>query len=137
MAQKRGHIVMPTLNQISKFMMSNRLNQNFSAAMPIYDECASEQDQNLAPNTMKFAKHMRLPMNTNNAFDQDEMTKLVSEMDQMLEEEFDEAAVPTYQMIQTYDRKNLKMKKHKKNVQTRRRMSVFMHGTKWMNSKIR
>ena len=42
------------------------------------------------------------------------MTKLVSEMDQMLEEEFDEAAVPTYQMIQTYDRKNLKMKKHKR-----------------------
>ena len=32
----------------------------------------------------------------------------------MVEEEFDEAAVPVYQLIQTYDRKNLKMKKHKR-----------------------
>ena len=32
----------------------------------------------------------------------------------MVEEEFDEAAVSVYQLIQTYDRKNLKMKKHKR-----------------------
>ena len=35
-------------------------------------------------------------------------------MDMLLEQEFDEAAVPTYQLISTFDRKKLKMKKHQR-----------------------
>ena len=40
--------------------------------------------------------------------------ELAEELDSMLEAEFDEAAVPTYQMISTFDRKKLKMKKHQR-----------------------
>ena len=40
---------------------------------------------------------------------------VIEELNSMrVEEEFDEAAVPEWQCIQTYDRKDLKMKKHKR-----------------------
>ena len=37
-----------------------------------------------------------------------------AELDEMWEMEFDEAAVPSYQLISTFERKKLKMKKHKR-----------------------
>ena len=116
---------MPSMDQLSKFTsMTGRMNSNFSAAMPIYDQ--PEQPEKIK--AMNFAKHVRIPLPKNfipelKAAHQeiilpDQMLASLNEsdpyMDEMVEEAFDEAAVPVYQMIQTYDRKKLKMKKHKR-----------------------
>ena len=112
------------MSQLSKFMMSasstssGRASESleFSAAMPIY--AVPEQTQP-TPNPLKFTKHLRVDSLTGaqqltDAQEEHELASLAAEMDQISEEAFDEAAVPIYQMIQTYDRKNLKMKKHKR-----------------------
>ena len=49
-----------------------------------------------------------------NIFGVEQRSDLMHELDQILEDKFDEAAVPEYQLIQTYDRKKLMMKKHKR-----------------------
>ena len=76
-----------------------------SAAMPAY--AGPMQDE--APQTIDFMDAVKIP-----SIDDMEELGIVQEFDNLLEEEFDEAAVPTYQMIQTYDRKKLKMKKHQR-----------------------
>ena len=73
------------------------------------------QDPLVKPLALSFKDHVRIVSETGFGKHTDQETQLMAqELDDMLEESFDEAAVPTYQLIQTYDRKKLKMKKHKR-----------------------
>ena len=73
------------------------------------------QDALVKPHALSFKDHVRIVSDTGFGQQTDEEAQLMAEeLDGMLEEQFDEAAVPAYQLIQTYDRKQLKMKKHKR-----------------------
>ena len=79
--------------------------------MPVHAQPAEEKAK-----ILRFADHVRIVKDTGFGISErahDELG-IAQELDDMLEEQFDEAAVPTYQLIQTYDRKKLKMKKHKR-----------------------
>ena len=56
---------------------------------------------------MRFADHVRIVSETGFNNQENQISQ-----DDLEEGEFDEAGVPAYQLIQTYDRKKLKMKKH-------------------------
>ena len=84
---------------------AGRLNKNFSAATPIYADPSDDlqlSDPIWTPptgNVLNFVKHIRLTDAQQQASEEEQVLGLAQEMDQMMEEEFDEAAVPTYQMI--------------------------------------
>ena len=82
---------------------------------------------------LNFKDHIRIVKDTGFGKEVDpELRDMAEELDQMLEEEFDEAAVPSYQLIQTYDRKKLKMKKHKrKKRKEKMRIQLKWSGKLW------
>ena len=111
---------MPSVSQLYRYMSaSSKLTSTstldsdlkFSAAMPLHALGPLEAQPIFKQ--LQFTDHMRIIKDTGFGMPSDEeMGSLGEELDSILESEFDEAAVPTYQLISTFDRKKLKMKKH-------------------------
>ena len=113
---------MPSINQLHRFMSATTkqtcasnapTDVKFAAAMPLY--ALRPLDAPPVSKPLNFAEHVRIIKDTGFGKPADEeMAMMSEELDSLLEMEFDEAAVPTYQMISTFDRKKLKMKKHQR-----------------------
>ena len=93
MAQKRGHMMMPTVSQLSRFMSvtptpaAPRNTLQFAAAMSIYAEPYEP-----ASKIIRFADMIRIVKEVDFE-NQDVVDELIS---MRIEEEFDEAAVPDW-----------------------------------------
>mmetsp|Transcript_35569 Transcript_35569/g.46804 ORF Transcript_35569/g.46804 Transcript_35569/m.46804 type:complete len:116 (+) Transcript_35569:45-392(+) len=115
---------MPTPAQLSRFMSASHKitsthtttlesDLRFAAAMPLH--ALQPLD---APKIVNFAEHVRIVkesgFNRPSLNEVGETSNLSDELDKLIDEEFDEAAMPAYQMISTFARKKLKMKKHQR-----------------------